>query len=104
MAGGRNGGALPSLPWADDNNAAVWKLVSLLEEPENRHRIFGRDPSEVKSIYSILTMILNLFRLQNTTGDSKSKVNGVIAKSIWPDFYERHPKVVTSGKKTKAES
>lgn len=46
MARGRTQ-ELPPLPWASDNNAAVWKLVALLEEPENRRKLFGKDPSEV---------------------------------------------------------
>ena len=44
---------LQPLPWASDNNAAVWKLVSALEEPENRRKLFGKNPSEVKCVYSV---------------------------------------------------
>lgn len=36
-----------NLPWTSDNNAAIWKLVSLLEEPETRRKLFGKNPSEV---------------------------------------------------------
>ena len=57
MARGTRGGP-PPLPWADDNNAAIWKLVSLLEEPENRRKLFGKDPSEVKSTQFKLNVYL----------------------------------------------
>ena len=49
MMGGGNGGAPGPLPWADDNSAAIWKLVSLLEEPENRCKLLGKVPLTVKS-------------------------------------------------------
>ena len=59
MTGGGNGGVLPPLPWANENSAAIWKLVSLLEEPETRRKLFGKDPSEVSLFtYSILTTCL----------------------------------------------
>jgi hypothetical protein len=53
MARGKGQEVLPPLPWASDENAAVWKLVSLLEEPENRRKLFGKEPSEVSITYFI---------------------------------------------------
>ena len=47
MTRGKSQEVLPPLPWVSDDNAAVWKLVSLLEEPEKRRKLFGKDPSEV---------------------------------------------------------
>lgn len=44
----KNQETLQQLPWASDNNAAVWKLVSALEDPENRRKLFGKSPTEVK--------------------------------------------------------
>jgi hypothetical protein len=54
MTRGKSQEVLPPLPWASDDNAAVWKLVSLLEEPENRRKLFGKDPSEVKYVHCLL--------------------------------------------------
>lgn len=51
MTRGRGDGGLPQLPWANDNNAAVWELVSALEDLENRRKLFGKSPSEVKYAY-----------------------------------------------------
>jgi hypothetical protein len=42
--------------------------------------------------------------MKNTSGDSKLKIYGVIAKSVWPQLYEENPKVVTLRTKAKAES
>ena len=36
-----NGGVLALLPWANNNNVTVWKLISLLEEPESLRKLFG---------------------------------------------------------------
>ena len=58
MARSKGQEALPPLPWASDNNAAVWALVSLLEEPENRRKLFGKDPSEVNIAHFIFTVCL----------------------------------------------
>lgn len=58
MAHGQDGGGLPPLQWMDDNNAAVWKLVSLLQVPENRRKLFGKDPSDVKSTQFELNVYL----------------------------------------------
>ena len=55
MPAGGNGGTLAPLPWANDDSAAIWKLVSLLEEPETHHKLFGKDPSKVKSTHSVCT-------------------------------------------------
>lgn len=48
MGHGKNQQTLQQLPWASDESAAVWKLVSALEDPENRRKLFGKSPSEVK--------------------------------------------------------
>ena len=54
----KNQEGLQQLPWASDNYAAVWRLVSALEEPDNRRKLFGKNPSEVKCIYSMLDVHL----------------------------------------------
>ena len=56
MARSRGQEALPPLPWASDDNATVWKLVSLLEEPENCRKLFGKSPSEVTLVYLVKCM------------------------------------------------
>ncbi|KAF9787449.1 hypothetical protein BJ322DRAFT_723306 [Thelephora terrestris] len=81
----KNQEGLQQLPWASNNNAAVWRLVSALEEPENRRKLFGKSPSE------------------NTSGDSKTKVYGRIAEFVWPEVYKDNQKAVTSRTKSKAE-
>jgi len=53
MARRGNQETLQQLPWAGDNNAAVWRLVSALEDPENRRKLFGKSTSEVKYAYSM---------------------------------------------------
>lgn len=40
---------------------------------------------------------------QNTSGDSKAKIYGRIAQSIWPGPYKENAKVTTSRTKAKAE-
>lgn len=59
MTHGKNQGALPPLPWGSDSNAAVWKLVSLLEDPENRRKLFGKDPSEVSLLFTLNVCVTN---------------------------------------------
>ena len=44
-----NGGVPASLPWANVNSAALWKLVSFLEEPENFPKLFG---GKIPNFYS----------------------------------------------------
>ena len=100
-------GSLQQLPWASDNNAAIWRLVSALEEPDNCRKLFGKSPSEVKCFYFMLGTHLVDPKpcpvTQNTSGDSKFKVYGRIAETVWPVLYQENPKAVTSRTKAKAE-
>jgi len=108
MAHGKNQETLQQLPWGSDDHAAVWKLVSALEEPDNRRKLFGKRPSEVKCVCSVLgARLANLkpcLVTQNTSGDSKLKVYGRIAETVWLELYQENPKTVTSRTKAKAES
>ena len=38
---------LPSIPWAANNNALVWRLIGLVEEPNNRKILIGKGKNEV---------------------------------------------------------
>ena len=107
MPRGKGQETLQQLPWASDNHAAIWKLVSALEDPDNRRKLFGKGTSEVKGAYPTLNICMTDPTLclvaQNTSGDSKSKIYGCIAECIWPELYRENPKVVTSRTKAKAE-
>jgi len=52
---------LPSIPWAANDNVLTWKLIGLVEEPNNRKILIGRGRNEVdfsffnsRSVFSVL--------------------------------------------------
>lgn len=107
MGRNKNQEGVQQLPWTSDGNAAIWRLVSALEEPDNRRKLFGKNPTEVKWACAMLGMCsantLPRSATQNTSGDSKIKIYGRIAESIWPALYKENAKTVTSRTKAKSE-
>lgn len=51
---------LPSIPWAADDYNLVWRLIGLVEQPNNRKVLIGKGRFEVCFIFSILDFVFSV--------------------------------------------
>ena len=64
---------LPSIAWAANNNALVWKLIGLVEEPSNRKVLIGRGRNEVSD--------------RTQVGKAKTKFSGALLNNYYPTMF-----------------
>lgn len=62
---------LPSIAWAANNNALVWKLIGLVEEPSNRKVLIGRGRNEVSDLLFNFRHVFSLLHAELKWGKQK---------------------------------
>lgn len=77
--------AIPTIQWSGDNYSLTWRLIGLVEEPENRKVLVGKSKDEVSRLSVVRTSGTDL--IQNSSGENRARIYKRIAEKLFPAYF-----------------